>query len=104
MQPGGGSLIEDYRLFCSKEKAIYATLNMYEGTEAMLRSNCWFPEAEEEEIRRMLLSFSTPNQVKVIYLILLIYMTIDSPFSGFSISINRSIETEAKTSNVFSHN
>lgn len=67
-RPGGGSLIEDYRLFCSKEKAIYATLNMYEGTEAMLRSNCWFPEAEEEEIRRMLLSFSTPNQVSAFLL------------------------------------
>lgn len=63
LQPGGGSLIDDYRLFCLKEKAIYATLNMFEGSEAMLRSDCWFPEVEEEEVRQLLLSHSTRSQV-----------------------------------------
>ena len=29
---GGSSLIEEWRMFCSKEKAIYAALNCFEGT------------------------------------------------------------------------
>lgn len=28
---GGSSLIEEWRMFCQKEKAIYSTLNCFEG-------------------------------------------------------------------------
>lgn len=40
------SLLEDYRLFVTKEKSIYAVLNQCEG-ETTLRINCWYPESEE---------------------------------------------------------
>ena len=52
----GNSLVEDWRLFCIKEKAIYATLNMFTGGEHHLtsRADCWFPASEEFEIKRIL--------------------------------------------------
>eukprot|EP00418_Pyrodinium_bahamense_P090121 CAMPEP_0179025010 /NCGR_PEP_ID=MMETSP0796-20121207/7754_1 /TAXON_ID=73915 /ORGANISM="Pyrodinium bahamense, Strain pbaha01" /LENGTH=847 /DNA_ID=CAMNT_0020720997 /DNA_START=44 /DNA_END=2587 /DNA_ORIENTATION=+ len=54
---GGDSLIEEWRMYCAKEKAIYATLNLFEG-HMNLRANCWYPEAEEDEIRRLLIQRS----------------------------------------------
>lgn len=53
---GGNSLVENWRLFCIKEKSIFATLNMFTGGEHHLtcRADCWFPAAEEGEIRRIL--------------------------------------------------
>jgi len=54
---GGNSLVEEWRLFCKKEKAIYATLNLFEG-QMNLRADCWFPASEEDEIRRMLIQRS----------------------------------------------
>lgn len=53
---GGNSLVENWRLFCIKEKSIYATLNMFTGGEHHLtcRADCWFPASEEGEIRRIL--------------------------------------------------
>eukprot|EP00931_Biecheleriopsis_adriatica_P007007 TRINITY_DN108339_c0_g1_i1.p1 TRINITY_DN108339_c0_g1~~TRINITY_DN108339_c0_g1_i1.p1 ORF type:complete len:834 (+),score=146.71 TRINITY_DN108339_c0_g1_i1:91-2592(+) len=54
---GSDSLIEEWRLFCVKEKAIYATLNLFEG-EMNLRASCWYPESEEEKIRALLLQHS----------------------------------------------
>eukprot|EP00931_Biecheleriopsis_adriatica_P084447 TRINITY_DN5828_c0_g2_i1.p1 TRINITY_DN5828_c0_g2~~TRINITY_DN5828_c0_g2_i1.p1 ORF type:complete len:872 (+),score=171.41 TRINITY_DN5828_c0_g2_i1:68-2617(+) len=55
---GCDSLIEEWRLFCIKEKSIYATLNMFEGN-MNLRANCWYPEAEEDQIRAMLIQNSS---------------------------------------------
>jgi V-type H+-transporting ATPase subunit a len=52
--PGRSSLIEEYRLFCMKEKSIYATLNLFEGN-MNLRASCWYPAAEEDQIRAMLI-------------------------------------------------
>lgn len=52
--PGRNSLIEEYRLFCMKEKSIYATLNLFEGN-MNLRANCWYPADEEDQIRAMLI-------------------------------------------------
>jgi len=52
-RPSADSLIEEWRLFCAKEKAIYATLNHFEG-DATLMANCWYPAAEEDQIREML--------------------------------------------------
>jgi V-type H+-transporting ATPase subunit a len=53
-RPTSNSLIEDWRLFCLKEKAIYASLNMFEG-HMNLRANCWYPAAEEDQIRAFLI-------------------------------------------------
>jgi V-type H+-transporting ATPase subunit a len=57
-RPGSNSLIEEWRLFCMKEKSIYATLNMFEGT-MNLRASCWYPVADEETIKKLLVSRST---------------------------------------------
>ncbi len=48
------SLIEEWKMFCAKEKSIYATLNLFEG-ETTLRADCWFPALEEEEIKGLLM-------------------------------------------------
>lgn len=52
------SYIEDARLFCIKEKSIYATLNLAEG-ELLLRVNCWYPENDEDHIKNVLKSQNT---------------------------------------------
>ncbi|CAE7320441.1 VHA-a3 [Symbiodinium sp. CCMP2592] len=49
---GRDSLIEEWRLFCVKEKAIYHTLNLFEGN-MNLRASCWYPAAEEDNIRAL---------------------------------------------------
>lgn len=67
-RPNGGSLLDDYRLFCLKEKSIYATLNLFEGEEATLRADCWLPKAEEESIRRLLMKGATPSQASAFLL------------------------------------
>ena len=61
----GNSLMEEWRMFCAKEKSIYATLNLFEG-DVTLRADCWFPAAEEEEIKGLLmLSNRSSNEGKV---------------------------------------
>lgn len=57
-RPNGNSLIEEWRLFCKKEKSIYATMNMFEG-HMNLRANCWYPAAEEDQIRALLIRNSS---------------------------------------------
>lgn len=64
----GCSLVEEWRLFCLKEKTIYATLNLFEGTDLTLRADCWFPEAKEEEIRRLLQCESSSDEVSAFLL------------------------------------
>jgi len=58
---GSNSLVEDWRLFCIKEKAIYATLNLFEGDKC-LRADCWYPAADQAEIGGMLIQHSSQNQ------------------------------------------
>ena len=53
------SLIDEWRMFCVKEKAIYATLNLFEG-DVTLRADCWFPAEQEDQIKA-LLSVSTSS-------------------------------------------
>ena len=48
------SLVEEWRMFCAKEKSIYATLNLFEG-DVTLRADCWFPANEEDEIKSLLM-------------------------------------------------
>jgi len=62
----GNSLLEDWRLFCMKEKSVYAVLNQCEG-EQTLRVNVWYPEADEESIRELLVK--TSNATGVAYLV-----------------------------------
>ena len=64
---GGSSLIEEWRWLCAKEKAIYATLNLFEG-EQTLRSDCWFPEVEEDSIRRLLQEHAAAGHVSAMLL------------------------------------
>lgn len=56
----GNSLIEEWRLFCAKEKGIYATLNLFEG-HSNLRASCWYPASEEEAIRIELQALSSSS-------------------------------------------
>jgi len=50
---GGNSKIEDWRLFCIKEKSIYSILNMFQ--EGMtLTANVWFPAADHDSIKSLL--------------------------------------------------
>jgi len=51
---GANSIIEEWRLFCKKEKSIYATLNLFEG-HMNLRANAWYPAEEEDHVRAMLI-------------------------------------------------
>lgn len=60
-RPGGNSVIEEWRLFCVKEKSIYATLNLFEGN-MNLRASCWYPAADEDQIRAMLIRQSSAHQ------------------------------------------
>jgi V-type H+-transporting ATPase subunit a len=52
-QPGLNSKIEEWRMYCAKEKAIYAIMNLCtEGAGAApLRVNVWYPKADEEKIK-----------------------------------------------------
>lgn len=68
IRPNGNSLIEDWRLFCLKQKAIYGFLNLFEETEATLRADCWYPAEEEESTRDMLSDFSGNNTVSAFLL------------------------------------
>jgi len=52
---GGGAQIEDWKLFLLLEKSIYSTLNLFEGTEHTLKCDCWYPENDEDMIRRVLM-------------------------------------------------
>jgi V-type H+-transporting ATPase subunit a len=53
-RPDSNSLIHEWSLYCMKEKGIYAQLNMFEG-RLNLRANCWYPAAEEDQIRALLI-------------------------------------------------
>jgi len=55
---GGNSLIAEWEYFCCKEKSIYATLNMFEGN-MNLRADCWYPAADEDQIRALLIRQSS---------------------------------------------
>eukprot|EP01069_Polyplicarium_translucidae_P008452 Polyplicarium_translucidae@DN3223_c1_g2_i1.p1 len=68
VRPGANSLIEEWRLFCLKEKALYGTLNLFQASDAALRADVWFPEAEENAIREILQSRSNASQVSAFLL------------------------------------
>ena len=48
------SKIEDWRLFCLKERSIYATLNMFENVgSTSYQANVWYPAEDEGKIKRV---------------------------------------------------
>lgn len=55
------SLLEEWRLFCLKEKAIYVTLNMFEEGQMNLRASCWYPLDEADRINALLIQNSDRN-------------------------------------------
>lgn len=57
-QMTGNSRLEDWRLFCLKEKSIYAGLNFFDGDTA-LHCEIWFSATEEESLRALLQRHST---------------------------------------------
>lgn len=65
---GGNSVIEEWRLFCKKEKLLYYVLNHFQGSDVMLRADCWFPVEEEEHIRRVLTSLKSNDRVSALLL------------------------------------
>lgn len=68
-RPDGNSLIEEWALFCKKEKYIYYILNHFEATDITLRADCWFPEEEEENIRENLLADRSQDRVSALLLV-----------------------------------
>lgn len=64
-RPDTNSKIEEWRLFCIKEKSIYSILNLCQG-EMSLRVNVWFPLAEESKIQQVLESANVRSQQKAI--------------------------------------
>ncbi|CAK9070936.1 unnamed protein product [Durusdinium trenchii] len=60
--PAGNSKIEEWRLFCIKEKAIYNILNLCSG-EIALRVNVWYPATEESKIIALLQKLNEPRAV-----------------------------------------
>eukprot|EP00933_Yihiella_yeosuensis_P016790 TRINITY_DN1420_c0_g1_i1.p1 TRINITY_DN1420_c0_g1~~TRINITY_DN1420_c0_g1_i1.p1 ORF type:complete len:810 (+),score=203.16 TRINITY_DN1420_c0_g1_i1:81-2510(+) len=50
---GGNSTIEDWRLFCIKEKSLYNILNLCSG-DLVLRVNVWYPNSDEDKIQGVL--------------------------------------------------
>jgi V-type H+-transporting ATPase subunit a len=52
-RPGANSKIEDWRLFCIKEKSIYTVLNLCKGDMALM-VNVWYPTADQQKIEDLL--------------------------------------------------
>lgn len=72
------SLIDEWRLFCIKEKAIYATLNLFEG-DVTLRADCWFPADQEDQIKSILSSSTSSSPTSALAAMLLVdYQTPES--------------------------
>ncbi|AFZ81573.1 vacuolar ATP synthase subunit A, putative [Theileria equi strain WA] len=69
IRPDGNSVIEEWCLFCRKEKYLYYILNHFEGSDITLRADCWFPAEEEEKIRQHLLSEKVHGSVNALLLI-----------------------------------
>merc|ERR1719487_42270 len=47
---GLNSRIEEYRLFCVKEKSQYTIMNLFNEHDVILRTNVWYPTAEQDNI------------------------------------------------------
>lgn len=68
VEPNKNSLIEEWKLFCKKERHIYNSLNCFEGSDITLRCDCWFSTNDEEKIRNVLLTKSSNDLVSALLL------------------------------------
>eukprot|EP00440_Ansanella_granifera_P060760 gb/GFBE01065857.1/.p1 GENE.gb/GFBE01065857.1/~~gb/GFBE01065857.1/.p1 ORF type:complete len:809 (+),score=265.44 gb/GFBE01065857.1/:1-2427(+) len=59
--PQGNSKIEEWRLFCIKEKSIYNIMNLCSGDMA-LRVNVWYPASDEKSIFELLQKLNAGSQ------------------------------------------
>lgn len=55
------SLIEEYRLFVSKEKSIYNTLNMFTAHQNVFYGQCWCPISRENDVFAVLNAIARDN-------------------------------------------
>ncbi|CBZ51202.1 putative vacuolar proton-translocating ATPase subunit [Neospora caninum Liverpool] len=62
-------LIEEWRRFCVKEKAIYATLNFFEASDVTIRADCWFPAQDEAKLRVVLAEQSNKSHASAFLLL-----------------------------------
>ncbi|PFH32028.1 putative vacuolar proton translocating ATPase subunit [Besnoitia besnoiti] len=62
-------LIEEWRRFCVKEKAIYATLNFFEASDVTVRADCWFPAHEEARLRLVIAEQSSKSRASAFLLL-----------------------------------
>ncbi|GAW78968.1 vacuolar proton translocating ATPase subunit A [Plasmodium gonderi] len=68
VEPNKNSLIEEWKLFCKKERYIYNNLNYFEGSDITLRCDCWFSANDEEKIRHILIMKSSNDLVSALLL------------------------------------
>lgn len=68
VEPNKNSLIEEWKLFCKKERHIYNSLNYFEGSDITLRCDCWFSANDEEKIRNVLMAKSSNALVSALLL------------------------------------
>uniref|UniRef100_A0A8C9GEW8 V-type proton ATPase subunit a n=1 Tax=Piliocolobus tephrosceles TaxID=591936 RepID=A0A8C9GEW8_9PRIM len=68
VEPNKNSLIEEWKLFCKKERSIYNNLNYFEGSDITLRCDCWYSANDEEKIRHMLINKSSNDLVSALLL------------------------------------
>ncbi|PHJ18622.1 vacuolar proton translocating atpase subunit, partial [Cystoisospora suis] len=63
------SLIEEWRRFCVKEKAIYTTLNYFEASDVTIRADCWFLTYEEAKLRLVIAEQSNRSHASAFLLL-----------------------------------
>ncbi|KYN99167.1 vacuolar proton translocating ATPase subunit A, putative [Plasmodium reichenowi] len=68
VEPNKNSLIEEWKLFCKKERHIYNNLNYFEGSDITLRCDCWYSANDEEKIRHILINKSSNDLVSALLL------------------------------------
>lgn len=68
VEPNKNSLIEEWKLFCKKERHIYNSLNYFEGSDITLRCDCWFSTSDEEKIRDVLITKYSNDLVSALLL------------------------------------
>ncbi|KAI4841267.1 V-type proton ATPase subunit a [Plasmodium brasilianum] len=68
VEPNKNSLIEEWKLFCKKERHIYNNLNFFEGSDITLRCDCWYSGNDEEKIRHILINKSSNDLVSALLL------------------------------------
>jgi vacuolar-type H+-ATPase subunit I/STV1 len=56
------SLLEVYRLFLHKEKALYSTLNKFKKEEKLYLGFCWIPKSDNQEVLHKIEALKDSNR------------------------------------------